>query len=109
MASESELLSRVRNAFKGVRNVDEKRMFGGTAFMVRGNMCVTVRDERMMCRVGPEQQPAALKRKGASKVIMNGREYRGFVYVDGAVIGTESALSSWIEKALAFNKTLPKK
>ena len=51
MGHDSELLTRVRAALTPIPNVEEKRMFGSTAFMVHGKLCVSARAERIMCRI----------------------------------------------------------
>ena len=86
------LVDRVRTALAGVRDVKEKKMFGSVGFMVRGNLCLTARPTRIMCRIDPATHDAAIKRKGCSTVIMKGRPYRGYVYVDAAALATDKAL-----------------
>jgi TfoX/Sxy family transcriptional regulator of competence genes len=104
MARDEELVSRVRAALAHVPNVEEKRMFGSTAFMVRGKMCISARPERIMCRIDPALHDAALEHKGSRTVVMRGREYRGYVYVDAEAIRTKSDLDYWVGLALDYNK-----
>lgn len=104
---DEHLIDRVRIALTGVPKVKEKRMFGSTGFMVRGNLCVTARPTRIMCRIDPATHSAAIKRKGCQTVIMKGRPYQGYVYVDAAALTTEKALLYWISQAVEFNRTLP--
>jgi len=75
MAYSIELANRIREALKGVENVEEKKMFGGLAFLVNGKMCLTAGAERMMCRVDPEMSQNAIQKGGCSTVVMGGREY----------------------------------
>ncbi len=82
---------------------ESKRMMGGILFMVRGKMCVGVESHRLMARIGPEAEAAALKRAGCSPMDFTGRPMRGFVFVDVASLRTERQLASWLELALAFN------
>jgi TfoX/Sxy family transcriptional regulator of competence genes len=82
-------------------------MFGGAGFMVRGNLCVTARSTRIMCRIDPAAHGAAIKRKGCQTVIMKGRAYQGYVHVDASALKTEKALLYWVGQALEFNRTLP--
>jgi TfoX/Sxy family transcriptional regulator of competence genes len=104
---DEHLVDRVRTALAGVPKVKEKRMFGSTGFMVRGNLCVTARPTRIMCRIDPATHSAAIKRKGCQTVIMKGRPFQGYVYVDAAALTTEKALLYWIGQAVEFNRTLP--
>ena len=78
-------------------------MFGGTAFMVRGKMCVTAREERIMCRIDPAVHDKALERPGCRTMTMGGREYRGYVVVSADAVRTRRALDYWIGLALEFN------
>lgn len=109
MARDDELVGRVRSALAHVPDVEEKRMFGSMAFMVRGKLCVGARTERIMCRIDPAYHDALLERKGCETVIMRGRAYRGYVYVDAGSIRTKGALQDWIDLALDYNKALTSK
>jgi len=93
----------VRAALEHATNVKEKKMFGSIAFMVRGKMCVTARPERIMCRIDPALHEAAINREGCRTVVMRGRPYRGYVYVDADVIRTPRALKYWVGLALNYN------
>jgi TfoX/Sxy family transcriptional regulator of competence genes len=108
-ASDQRLIDRVRASLGGIPKVVEKRMFGGTGFMVRGHLCVTARPTRIMCRIDPATHDAAIERDGCRTVIMNGRKYRGYVHVDASVVRTQKALMYWVSRALAFNRSLPER
>jgi TfoX/Sxy family transcriptional regulator of competence genes len=82
MMRDDELSRRVRATLAHVPNVTEKRMFGSLAFMVGGKMCISARAERIMCRIDPALHDAALELKGCQTVVMKGRPYRGYVYID---------------------------
>lgn len=103
MTHNADLLNRVRAALAHVPHVDEKKMFGGTAFMVNGKMCVAVNEDRIMCRIDPALHDAALERPGCRTVIMKGRPYRGYVHVDAAALTTPGDLEYWIGLALDYN------
>ncbi len=98
------LVERVRAAFEDVPSVKEKKMFGSTAFMVNGKMCMSARAERIMCRVDPALHDFLVKRKGCRTVVMGGRKYLGYVYVDAEAVGTKRALNYWIGLAVKFNQ-----
>lgn len=106
MAYNEKITERIRKELAQVPNVEEKKMFGGIAFMVNNKMCVCVGGhdaDTVMVRVGPEAYQDALKRKGAMPTIMNDRKIKG--YID---LGSEGQkdLSSWVDLALDFNKQL---
>lgn len=104
MITRKPLSDRVRAALAGVPRVVEKKMFGGIAFMVNGKMCLTVRADRLMCRIDPALHDEMTKRKGVRTVRMRGHAYRGFVHVDAAAVPTRRALDLWVRTCLAFNK-----
>jgi hypothetical protein len=106
MVRDDQLLGRVRAALAHLPNVEEKRMFGGTAFMVRAKMCITVGRGRIMCRIDPAFHDAALKRQGCQTVIMRGRQYRGYVYVNADSLKAKNALKYWIDLALTYNNAI---
>ena len=91
------------------RKPESKRMFGGTCFMLNGNMLVGTFKDGIIVRIGPAQNDAALKLPGARPFEMNGRVSKGFVMVNAASLETGPALQKWIDLALAFNATLPPK
>ncbi len=99
-----KLTARIREALTDVRNVKEKKMFRGVAFMVDGKMCVSAGDDKIMCRIDPEMNDSALQKKGATQVIMRGRPYRGYVYVNGEGIKSQKDFNYWLSLALDFNK-----
>ena len=96
MAYDEALAKRVKMALGDIRRVEEKRMFGGLAFMVDRKMCVSVGKERIMCRIDPAIHDAALQRKGCRTVVMKGREYRGYVHVDAEAVRTNGELEYWV-------------
>lgn len=87
--------------------VEEKKMFGGLAFMVRGKMTVTVSSERgqdlVMVRIGKELEKQVLPKNGASVTVMKDRLYHGYIDLDGE---GQKELSYWIKLALAYNQEL---
>jgi TfoX/Sxy family transcriptional regulator of competence genes len=103
MPHDDALARRVKTALEHVPRVVEKRMFGGIAFMVRGKLCITVGNRRIMCRIDPAIHDVALERKGCRTVVMKGRQYRGYVYVDAEALRTKGELDYWIALALNYN------
>lgn len=101
-----ELVSRLREALSGTTGVVERRMFGSTGFMVRGNLCLSARAERIMCRIDPALHAKAVARAGCKTVVMRGRPMKGYVYVAAEVLKTRRALDHWVRLALTYNKGL---
>jgi TfoX/Sxy family transcriptional regulator of competence genes len=107
MAHNLQLADRVREALVGLGTVEEKRMFGGLCFMVNGKMCVTVGDHKdhvMMVRIDPILLTEALSRRGARTVTMNGRKYKGYVFVQEEGIKSKRDFDYWMRLASDFNK-----
>lgn len=98
------LAGRVKAALGSIRRVEEKRMFGGLTFMVRGKMCVSVGRDRIMCRIDPAIHDTVLERSGCRTVVMKGRKYRGFVYLDAQALKTTEDLEYWVALALEYNR-----
>jgi TfoX/Sxy family transcriptional regulator of competence genes len=103
MPLDETLVDRVRTALGTGRRIEEKRMFGGTAFMVEGKLCVSVGKARIMCRIDPAIHDAALKRDGCTTVVMKGRAYRGYVHIADDALKTRRELGYWVRLALDFN------
>jgi TfoX/Sxy family transcriptional regulator of competence genes len=103
MPYDDALAKRVKAALESTHRVEEKRMFGGITFMVRKKMCISVGKDRIMCRIDLAIHDAALQRKGCRTVVMNGRQYRGYVYVDAEAVRTDSDLNYWVGLALSYN------
>jgi len=109
MAYDEILGDRIRTLLSRRRGVVEKRMFGGLAFMIHGNMSVGIVDKKLMVRVGPKAFDEALKEKHAKPMDFTGRPMKGFVYVEPKGIQTDEDLKAWVDRGIAFAKSLPKK
>ena len=101
-----DLVSRLRDALAGTTGVSERKMFGSSGFMMRGNLCLSARMERIMCRIDPALHDKAVARAGFKTVVIRGRSMKGYVYVAADVLTTRRALDYWVRMALAYNQTL---
>ena len=109
MAYNEQLAERIRKHLAATRGVSERKMFGGIAFMHRGNMvCGIVRDD-LMVRVGADAYDDALTKPHTRPMDFNGRPMRGMVYVEPASTARAPSLRAWIDCGLAYAKTLPSK
>lgn len=109
MAFDEALAGRLRRWLSRKRGVDERRMFGGLAFLSHGRMFCGVVGDRLMARVGPDRYDEALRRPHASVMDFTGQPMKGFLFVEPAGIRTDESLGSWVEPALSFVETLPRK
>ena len=110
MAYDEDLANRIRDLIGGDPDVREKRMFGGLAFLVAGNMAVAVSGQGgIMVRVEPEDTDALLERPHARPFEMRGREMRGWLRVDDDGLRTEDELEAWVTHGVAYARSLPAK
>jgi TfoX/Sxy family transcriptional regulator of competence genes len=106
MAVNPALTKRVREALSNQERVEEKKMFRGIAFMVNEKMCVTVADDRIMCRIDPSIHDASIRQPGVSTVKMRGRDYMGWVLVKESNIPNKKELMYWMKLALEYNRKI---
>ncbi|MET7481650.1 TfoX/Sxy family protein [Streptomyces sp. NPDC005538] len=109
MPYDEGLAERVRERLGTGPDITEKRMFGGIAFLHRGNMAVGVTGDDLMVRVGADATDEALARPGVRIFDMTGRPMRGWVVVAGSAVTEDDVLSGWIEEGRAFAAGLPAK
>jgi TfoX/Sxy family transcriptional regulator of competence genes len=102
------LAGRMRRALAARPGVEEKKMFGGFCWMLRGNMLCGVEVGRYMFRVGKALEAEALSRPGASPMDITGKPMRGFVWVSAEHAGGRK-LARWIELAEKYVASLPPK
>ena len=103
-----KLAERLRAGLAGRRGVTEKRMFGGTCFLLRKNMLCGTGSGNFMFRVGKDAHAAAVKRRGARPVVMRGRTMQGFIWVDPGKCDARG-LQSWLALSVKYVATLPTK
>ena len=109
MAYDERLADRVRAALDGQDGLGERKMFGGLAFMLNGNMCCGVVKNDLMIRVGPDAYDDALSQPGARPMDFTSRPMRGMVYVSQKSMADDNALATWVERGAAFAMSLPAK
>ncbi len=110
MAYDEDLANRVRELLAGDSGVTEQRMFGGLAFLVGGNMSVAVSGEGgLIVRVDPDEIDALLEATHARPFEMRGRPMRGWLRVSAEGVRTKRDLRPWVERGLAYARSLPPK
>ena len=109
MAFDAALGDRIRRILLRRQGITERKMFGGLAFMARGNMFVGILGTTLMARVGPERYDAVLKKPHVRRMDFTGKPLRGYVYVDRGGIDTERKLRVWVERCLDHARSLPSK
>jgi len=101
---------RLRKILSDDPNISEKKMFGGVAFMLNGNMlCGYTNKSQLMVRVGKELEPEARKLPGAMDMDFTGKKMGGMLFVNEGALETGSALQTWVALATRFVGNLPAK
>lgn len=109
MGYDESLYMCIKECVKALPDVTERKMFGGVAFMYKGNMFCGPTDSRLMVRVGKERYEDMLKKEHVREMDFTGRPLKGFVYVDSEALKSQDAVCKWIDEGLEFVKTLPSK
>jgi len=109
MAYDEGLAQRIREVLQEQQNVVEKKMFGGIAFMVNGNMCCGVVKDTLMARVGPDVYESALGQPHAREMDFTGKSMKGMIYIDPEGLESDNDLKTWVERALESILSLPAK
>ena len=109
MAYSEELASRMREVIGGRDGVSERKMFGGIAWMVNGNMACGTLGEDMMVRLDPDDAERALTEPHTRPMEFTGRAMRGFITVDAAGLVESADLARWIDTGASFAASLPPK
>jgi TfoX/Sxy family transcriptional regulator of competence genes len=110
MAYDEDLANRIRELLGSERGVEEKRMFGGLAFLINGNMSVAASGQGgLLVRVPPNDTDKLLERAHVSAMVMAGREARGWLRVDTEGVKTKRQLQSWVTRGVGYAHSLPPK
>ena len=110
MAYDEDLADRIRELVAPERGVDEKRMFGGLAFLINGNMSVAVSGRGgLMVRVPRDDTEKLVARDHVEPMIMGGREMRGWLRVALDGVKTKRQLQGWVSRGVDYAKSLPPK
>lgn len=110
MAYDVDLAERIRELVAGERRLTEKKMFGGLAFLVGGNMAIAASSEGgVLVRVDPERSERLVATTKARPMVMRGREMAGWLRVDAEDVRTKRQLARWVEMGVAYARSLPAK
>ncbi len=109
MAFDAKLADRVRAELAGLDGVTEKRLFGGVAFFVSGNMACGVHGRELIVRLDPEAAEAALAEPNTRVFDVTGRTMKGWLLVQPKGLVVPELLARWVRRAVEFAATLPPK
>ncbi|HYI36140.1 MAG TPA: TfoX/Sxy family protein [Thermoleophilaceae bacterium] len=102
MAYDEHLANRIREQLAGQEAVTEKRMFGGLAFLVHGNLAVAAsRTGGLMVRVDPQDSDGLVDADGVERMVMRGREMDGWLLVEAGRVTGDDVLASWVRRGVA--------
>jgi hypothetical protein len=108
MTYNEALANRVRALAGGVDGLVEKKMFGGLAFLVQGNMSVGIHGDELIVRIEPSETSAALEEAGVRLFDITGRPMRGWLMVSQPALA-DNRLAPWVERGIAYARSLPSK
>jgi TfoX/Sxy family transcriptional regulator of competence genes len=110
MAYDEELADRIRASIPDHDGVTERQMFGGLAFLLNGNMAVSVSGKGgLMLRVDPADTDSLVTEDGVAHFEMRGRPMNGWVRVDASVLSSDEELQRWVDVGLTYAGSLPPK
>ena len=110
MAYDETLAGRIRELLAAEKGLTEQRMFGGLAFLIKGNMAVAANGQGgLLVHVAADEGADLVERPGAQPMVMRGRQMNGWVRVDLDVLGTRRQLETWVNRGVAYARSLPAK
>jgi TfoX/Sxy family transcriptional regulator of competence genes len=110
MAYDEELAERIRELLADETGVTEQRMFGGLAFLIRGNMAVAASGQGgVLVRVDPSKSEKLLATTVARSMEMRGRAMRGWLRIDEDGVRSKRQLVAWVNRGVTFARSLPAK
>jgi TfoX/Sxy family transcriptional regulator of competence genes len=110
MAFDEDLAERMRDLLAAEPDLTEKKMFGGLAFLIGGNMAVAASGQGgVLVRVDPAESDKLVATTHARPMEMRGKEMQGWLRVDSGDLGTEHELAAWVEIGTSYARSLPPK
>jgi len=110
VAYDEDLADRIRELLAEPRGVTEKKMFGGLAFLIHGNMAIAASGQGgVLVRVDPAESDRLVASTKARPMVMRGREMAGWLRLDAEDVRTKRQLSKWVTLGRAYAESLPAK
>jgi TfoX/Sxy family transcriptional regulator of competence genes len=107
---DEELAERIRDLVAGEPNLTEKKMFGGLAFLIGGNMAIAASGQGgALVRVDPEESDKLVAKSNAEVMVMRGRAMKGWLRVDTQDLRTKNQLAKWVDRGTSYARSLPAK
>jgi len=109
MAFDELLAERIRKTLGRRKGLAEKKMFGGVAFLLNGNMSVGVHKSDLIVRLAPEDTEAILSQSHTRPFDLTGRPMKGWILVESQGLKTDAQLGKWLQLATEYAGSLPAK
>jgi TfoX/Sxy family transcriptional regulator of competence genes len=110
VAYDEDLAERIRAIVFDEPGLTEKRMFGGLALLINGNMAVSASGQGgMLLWVDPAETAKVVERPEASRFVMRNREMDGWLRIDSTELTTKRQLKSWVSRGVSYARSLPAK
>jgi TfoX/Sxy family transcriptional regulator of competence genes len=110
MAYDEEFADRLRELLSGEEGLVERKMFGGLAFLINGNMSVSASSKGgLLLHVDPGETGELLAKPHAEPFEMRGRTMRGWLRVDAEGLKTKAQLERWVARGVGYARSLPPK
>lgn len=109
MAFDVELADRIRKTLGKRKGLVEKKMFGGIAFLLNGNMCCGVHGKEMIVRINPDETDKTLKERHTRIFDITGRPMKGWILVGPKGLAKDVDLADWVTVAVRYASSLPAK
>jgi len=110
VAYDEDLADRIRELLGTERGVTEKKMFGGLAFLVKGNMAIAASGQGgILVRADPDESDALVAKTKAETAVMQGRAMQGWLRVASEHVKTKQQLAKWVKIGTAYARSLPAK
>jgi TfoX/Sxy family transcriptional regulator of competence genes len=110
MAYDEELADRIRRLLAGQEGVVEKKMFGGLAFLIGGNMSVSASGQGgLLLRCDPAKTDALVREPHAARFEMRGRAMDGWLRIETEGVRTDDELERWVSRGVSYARSLPPK
>ena len=106
MGYDEPLAERIRHAVRTRKDVTEKKMFGGLAFLLGGKMFCGIAKDELMVRVGPDGYEESLRQAHVRQMDFTGRPMKGYVFVGSAACHDNKAVKTWVDRGADFVATL---
>lgn len=110
MAYDEELANRLRERIQSENGATEKRMFGGLAFLINGYLAVSASSQGgLLLRIDPAESEFLTSQPHVQRFVMRGREMDGWLRVDAEAFETDEELGRWVDRGVAYARSLPPK